>query len=175
MDIKELSIKIEKKKTDIGKRKNVTLKFEKKLEKLTDKFDIKWMQEDIKSSKNKLRDLEIQLENLYKQQDKQNKINEVERIPIIEEFLEAWKKQAIEWYKKDYVRLKKNIRIRREKQKQLEEWRQKNHIGYYYNNPLVKEKEKELGLDQKIMQDALTARLLNEGKNWELYLEKEIE
>jgi hypothetical protein len=170
----ELNSKIEKKKADIEKRKNIIIKQEKKLTTLTDKYDIEWQQDEIKTSKNKLKDLEIQLENLYKQQEKQNKIDNIERIPVIEEFLKNWKRQAIEWYKKDYIRLKERIKERKEKQKQLEEWRQENKIGYYYNNPLLKAKEKELGLDIPLLQDALTARLIIED-NWQEYLEKEIE
>lgn len=174
MTIQEINQKIENKKADIEKRKNTTAKLEKKLATLTDEYDTRWTQDDIKTSNSKLKELEIQLDNLYKQLEKIKTKDEIERIPVIEEFLERWKIKAIEWYKADYFRLKETIRIRWEKQKQLEQWRKDNHIGYRYNDPVVKAKEKELGLDQKILQDALTARLLLE-KDWEKYLEKEIE
>jgi hypothetical protein len=171
--------RIEKKSKDIEKRKNLILKLEKKIETITDEYDLKWAADDIRTSKIKLKDLEIQLTNLNKQKRKEQVKNEIERIPIIEEFLEQWKIKAIEWYKTDYNRLKEIIRIHRKKQKQLEQWRQENHISYYYNNPevkaKVKAKEKELGLDQKIMQNTLTVKLLQFGKKWEQELEKEIE
>lgn len=130
--------------------------------------------EDIKSAESKLKDAEIVVRNWNSKLEKEKVKNETERIPVIEEFLERWKVRVIEWYKMDYVNLKKVIKIRQEKQKQLEQWRQENKIGYYYNNPFLKEKEKELGIDKPLMQDPLTARLLQE-KNWEQYLEKEIE
>lgn len=181
MTIEELNIKIEKKLADIEKRKNITLKFEKKLETLTDEYDRKWTQEDIKTSNSKLRDLEIQLENLYKQKEKVKAKNEIERIPVIEEFLEQWKIKVIEWYTENYHKLIEYMKERSEKQKQFEQWKQEKGI-YHYNSKEAKEKEKEMGIDRethnnilKYRFNALTFKLYENRKNWQQILEKEIE
>jgi len=175
-----LETKIEKKKADIEKRKTIITKQENKLSTITDQWDIRWQQDEIKSSQRKLRDLEIQLENLYKQQEKKSKIDNVERVPVIEEFLEAWKIRVIEWYITDYNRIKEYINQRNKKRKQFEAWKQENHI-YHYNSKEAQEKEKELGIDYETYkeymkhQSQFTLILLDKGSNWQAYLKKEIE
>jgi hypothetical protein len=181
MNIEELNVKIEKKKADIEKRKSITLKFEKKFEILTDEFERKWTPEDIRTSNNKLRDLEIQLENLYKQKEKVKTKNEIERIPVIEEFLEQWKIKAIEWYTQNYNSLLEYIKERSNKQKQFEQWKQEKGI-FHYNSKEAKEKEVELGIDykthtmrMKMRFNVLTLKLYDNRNNWKQILEKEIE
>ena len=181
MNLDELNIKIEKKKADIEKRKNITLKFEKKLEKLTDDFEIKWLKNDIKTSNRKIKDLEVQLENLYKQKEKVKVKFDIERIPVIEEFLEQWKVKVIEWYTQNYKNLLEYITEYSNKQRQFEEWKRERSI-YNYNNKEAKEKEIELGIDHKthteIMKfrfNGLTLKLYDNRKNWKQVLEKEIE
>jgi len=181
MTIEELNAKIDKKKEDIEKRKNITLKFQNKLEKLTDEFEKKWILEDIRTSNNKLRDLEIQLENLYKQKEKTKAKNEVEKIPVIEEFLEQWKIKAIEWYTQNYKSLLEYMKERSDKQKQFEQWKQEKGI-FHYNSKEAKEKEIELGIyhrthtmRMRMRYNGLTIKLYENRKNWEEVLEKEIE
>lgn len=175
MNIEE---KIEKKKADIEKRKNITKKFEAKLEKLTSDSDIRWLKDDIKTSNRKLKDLEIQLENLYEQKENAKAKNDIEKIPVIEEFLEQWKIKAIEWYTQNYNKLLEYITEYSNKQRQFEEWKREN----IYNNKEAKEKEIELGIDyktytmtMKMKFSGLTQKLYDNRKNWQQVLEKEIE
>ena len=181
MNIEELNIKIEKKKADIIKRQNITLKFEEKLEKSTDDFDKRWLKGDIKTSNFKLKDLETQLENLYKQKEKLKTKFDIERIPVIEEFLEQWKVKSIEWYTQNYKSLLEYITEYSNKQRQFEEWKREKNI-YNYNNKEAKEKEIELGIDYKTYMNTmkmrfggLTQKLYDNRKNWQQVLEKEIE
>ncbi len=177
-----LESKIEKKKLDIEKRKSLTLKLEKKLETLKDQWEIKWQLDEIKTSKYKLKDLEIQLENLYKQQEKIKTKNEVERIPVIEEFLEAWKIKAIEWYTKNYANYLEYIKEYNNKREQLQQWEKENNI--HFMSKQAKEKQVELGIDKethtRIIQmrfNQLTLKLYEYRRDneWEKVLEKEIE
>jgi hypothetical protein len=179
MDINELNQKIEKKKVDIEKRKNITLKMETKLATLTDEYDIRWAKDDIKSSNYKLRDLEIQLENLHKQVEKINAKNEVERIPVIEEFLEQWKVKAIAWYNKDIQSYAKYIVDYRIKQKQLHEWMNENRIYNSINKEnkeKIKQKEQELNI-RRIKYDSLTIVLYSfaDITKQQKYLEQKME
>lgn len=174
--------RIEKKQQDIQKRKNLIIKQEKKMETIIDEYDLRWAKDDLKTSQSKLKDLEIQLENLFKLQGKEHAKNEVERIPVVEEFLEQWKIKVIEWFKVDYQRLKDYQKDIRKKEKELEEWKTENGI-HFYNNKEVREKEKELGIDYKTKAEKLhrsfhnlTLKLYQDaGNKWEKELEKEIE
>jgi len=185
MDINELNEKISKKKLEIEKRKTIIAKQEKKMETLTDQWDIRWGIDEIKTSKNKLKDLEIQLENLYKQHNRLTAKNDIKRIPVIEEFLEAWKIKAIEWYKQDYNRLlvylKKFAEIKKEREIELKQWKLENGFPEWTYNKAVREKESELEIDDESYNKGLkwfrglTLRLYDYKNEWEIYLEKEIE
>jgi hypothetical protein len=185
MDIKELKEKIDKKLIDIEKRKNITLKMETKLATLTDEYDIKWAKDDIKSSNYKLKDLETQLENLHKQVNRLTAQNHIKRIPVIEEFLEAWKVKAIEWYKRDYNRLleylKKFAEHKKEMEVVLKAWKIENGFSEWTYNKAVREKEKEFEIDNESYKkgmkwfSGLTLKLYENRNEWETYLEKEIE
>jgi len=172
--------RIEKKQKDIEKRKNLIVKLEKKMETIIDEYDLRWATDDLRTSKNKLKDLEIQLENLFKQQEKEQKKNEVERIPVIEEFLEQWKIKAIEWFKLDYHKLIEYQKESKEKYKLLKQWQEESKI-YHYGKE-YREKEKELGIDNETRSNKLrlfhplTTKLYQLYRdNWECELEKEIE
>jgi hypothetical protein len=185
MDINELNIKIEKKIADITKRKTLITKQETKLKTLTDTYDIKWLQDDIRTSNNKLKDLESQLKTLYGQKEKTEKIDNIERIPVIEEFLEQWKVKAIEWYKKDYNRLLNYLKKFAENKKEMEivlkAWKVENGFSEWSWNKAIREKEKELEIDTDSYNKGLkwfkglTLKLYENKNNWESLLEKEIE
>ncbi|MFA7708474.1 MAG: hypothetical protein WCX73_05985 [Candidatus Pacearchaeota archaeon] len=179
MTVNELIERIEKKLKDIEKRKNLIQKLEKKIETLTG-YDLKWAKDDLQTSNDKLKDLEIQLTNLYKQKEKQESKNNIERIPVIEEFLEQWKVKVIEWFKMDYQRLKEYKKELKQKEEELRQWQQENKI--YHWGKETKEKEKELGIDYEtktkklhMFFHSLTLNLIQFGKEWEEQLEKEIE
>jgi hypothetical protein len=172
--------RIEKKQKDIEKRKNLILKLEKKMETITDEYDLRWVADDLRTSKNKLKDLEIKLLNLNNQKEKEQAKNAIERIPIIEEFLETWKLKTIEWFKMDYQRLKDYKKELKQKENELKQWQQENKI--YHWGKEVREKEKELGIDHETTTKKLrmsfhnlTLNLIQYGAKWEQELEKEIE
>jgi len=173
--------RIEKKQQDIQKRKNLITKQEKKIETITDEWDIKWAKDDLRTSHDKLKDLEIQLENLFRLQEKEQAKNEVERIPVIEEFLEAWKVKVIEWFKEEYQKLKEYHKELSKKEKEFRLWQEETHI-YHYGKE-YKEKQKELGIDHETQAKKLsssfhsfTLKLYQLYRNsWEKELEREIE
>jgi hypothetical protein len=92
---------------------------------------LKWVKDDLITSHNKLKDLEIQLNNLNKQKEKQESKNNIERIPVIEEFLEQWKINVIEWFKLDYQRLKEYKKELKQKEEELRQWQQENKIYHW--------------------------------------------
>ncbi len=176
-----LQEKIDKKKIDIQKRKNITLKLEKKLEQITDTWEIEWAKDEISTSFNKERDLQTQLENLYKQQEKQTATDNIERIPVIEEFLENWKRKAIEYYIEDYEKLDEYLTTRYEKRKLFQQWKTENKYSWQ-NTTETEAKEKELEIDRethnKIMKyrfSPFTIELESYGNNWKEKLETLIE
>ena len=174
--------RIEKKQKDIQKRKNLITKQEKKIESTTDEYDLRWAKDNLKTIQSKLKDLEIQLNNLFKQQEKEQKKNEVERIPAIEKFLEQWKVKVIEWYTAEYQKLLDYKAEVATKRIELDKWRIDNGFTHYGCYKEVEAKEKEMGIDYKTTGKyiknrfhALTINLQDYPDTWNLHLEKVIE
>jgi hypothetical protein len=110
--------------------------------------------DDIKSSERKLKDAEIVVRNWKEKLEKEKAKNMVERIPVIEEFLEAWKIKSIEWHKKAYVKYVEYLKDLRAKQKILEQWKKENNLEHSWRyskeeKEKVLEKEKELNIDSE--------------------------
>lgn len=134
---------------------------------------------DLKRTTKELDQLKEKLETYIQ---KKNTDESIEIIPVIEQFLEDWKKKAIDWYKEDYKNLLEFRKELRAKKEELQQWR-KEILGneWKYSKEVVA-KEIEMGIDSTTIQkrlrikfNNLTLRLSDYGNNWEKQLEKWIE
>jgi hypothetical protein len=146
---------------------------------------------DIKSAERKLKDAEIIVRNWKEKLEKEKAKNEVERIPVIEEFLEAWKIKSIEWHKQAYIQYIQYLQDLREKKKILEQWKKENNLEHSWRyseeeKEKVLEKEKELNIDSETIAFSMGMRFnslivkmyglyKDNQQEREILLEKEVE
>jgi hypothetical protein len=128
------------------------------------------------------KELEATKKKLAEYKEKKALEDSLERIPVIEDFLEQWKVKAIEWYKRDYAGLKDYLKDRSEKRKQFKQWKAEKFEFEWIDNEETKAKEKEMGIDyethKKILINRfslLTVSLLEYHDEWEQRLEKLME
>jgi hypothetical protein len=110
--------------------------------------------DDIKTAGQKLRDAEIIVNNWKSKIGKEKAKNDVERIPVIEEFLKVWKIKSIEWHKQAYIKYIEYLKELNMKQKELKKWKEENNLNYCYfgskeDREKILNKEKELGIDEQ--------------------------
>jgi len=115
-----------------------------------------------------------------KRQEKQDKIDNTEKIPVIEKFLHNWEVKAIGWYIQDLERLDKQHEILTAKRIELNKWIQKNKYSVHQTlrarEEDIKIKKREIGLFdvENIIYNfnSATLDIKTHGKNWKAALLK---
>jgi hypothetical protein len=128
-------------------------KTEKKIERIkqalsTGKNPYYYDKDDLKYAN---RDLEEYKTSLAKYLEKQKIEESIEKIPIVEEFLSAWKIRAIEWHKQEYIRYVEFYDGYKNRLNEFKKWKEdkKYHSYAHTKLPDYIEKEKELRLDKQ--------------------------
>lgn len=204
MNISELKLKVEAAEAKVEKIKGTIERHKKQAEKKlneihkagcdeNDKYayrqtDMYWdicdyesKLNDIKSSERKLKDAEIVVRNWNEKLDKEKAKNEIERIPVIEKFLEAWEIKSIEWHQQAYEKYVEYLKDLRVKKKIFEQWKKENNLEHSWRyskeeKENVLEKEKELKIDSESIAFSMGLRFDTLiVKMYELYENNQIE